>query len=131
MAELLRIIPLGGNGEVGKNMLAIEHGPDILIIDAGIMFPENDMLGIDFIIPDWQYLNDTQRAEHVRAVILTHGHEDHVGALPYLLDEINAPVYATQLTRGMIEVKLKSRRLLDKVSLHTVASGDRVDIGPF
>ncbi len=131
MAERLRIIPLGGNGEVGKNMLAVEYGPDILIIDAGIMFPENDMLGIDFIIPDWQYLRDAQRAAHVRGIIITHGHEDHTGALPYLLREINAPVYTTRLTRGLIELKLKTHKLLDQTTLHTIKAGDTVQIGPF
>jgi len=131
MAELLRIIPLGGNGEVGKNMLAIEYGPDIIIIDAGIMFPENDMLGIDFIIPDWQYLRDAKRAEHVLGVIITHGHEDHTGALPYLLREINAPVYTTRLTRGLIELKLKSGKLLDQTVIHTIKAGDCITVGPF
>ena len=129
MPDTLRIIPLGGLGEVGKNMLAVEYGPDILLIDAGIMFPENDMLGIDFIIPDWQYLSD--KVERVRAILITHGHEDHVGALPYLLNEINAPVYTTCLTRGLIEVDLKRHKLLDKVVLHTVAAGDQVVVGPF
>jgi ribonuclease J len=129
VAELLRIIPLGGNGEVGKNMLAIEYGSDILLIDAGIMFPENDMLGIDFIIPDWQYVRD--RAEHVCGIIITHGHEDHTGALPYLLREINAPVYTTRLTRGLIELKLKSGKLLEQTTIHTVKAGDNVTIGPF
>ena len=129
MAERLRIIPLGGNGEVGKNMLAIEYGPDVLIIDAGIMFPENDMLGIDFIIPDWQYLRD--RAEHICGIIITHGHEDHTGALPYLLREINAPVYTTRLTRGLIELKLKTHKLLEQTTVHTIKAGDTVQIGPF
>ncbi|MBN1886925.1 MAG: ribonuclease J [Thermoflexales bacterium] len=129
MAERLRIIPLGGLGEVGKNMLAIEYGPDILLIDAGIMFPENDMMGIDFIIPDWQYLRD--KSQHVQAIVLTHGHEDHIGALPYLLNEINVPVYATRLTCGLIEGDLKRRKLLDKAILHTVAAGESVSIGPF
>ena len=129
MAERLRIIPLGGNGEVGKNMMAIEYGPDILIIDAGIMFPENDMLGIDFIIPDWQYIRD--KAQQVRGIIITHGHEDHTGALPYLLREVNAPVYATRLTRGLIELKLKSGKLLDQTVIHTVKAGDNLSIGPF
>ena len=129
MAERLRIIPLGGNGEVGKNMMAIEYGSDLLVIDAGIMFPENDMLGIDFIIPDWQYLRD--KAEHVRAIIVTHGHEDHVGALPYLLREINAPVYTTRLTRGLIELKLKSGKLTEQPVIHTIKAGDNITIGPF
>jgi len=129
VTKLLRLIPLGGNGEVGKNMLAVEYGADILIIDAGIMFPENDMLGIDFIIPDWKYLRD--KTDRVRAIITTHGHEDHVGALPYVLKEINAPVYATRLTRGLIEVKLKSHKLLDRTVIHTIKAGDNITVGPF
>lgn len=129
MAERLRIIPLGGNGEVGKNMMVIEYGSDLLVIDAGIMFPENDMLGIDFIIPDWQYLRD--KAEHVRAIIITHGHEDHAGALPYLLREINAPVYTTRLTRGLIELKLKSGKLFEQTVIYTIKAGDNISIGPF
>ncbi len=129
MADMLRIIPLGGLGEVGKNMLTIEYGDAILLIDAGIMFPENDMLGIDFIIPDWQYLKD--KTDHVRAIVITHGHEDHIGALPYLLREVAAPVYATRLTRGLIEVRLKGHKLLDKVHLQTVAPGESVTLEPF
>ncbi len=90
MANKLRIIPLGGLGEIGKNMMILEYGRNIIIIDAGIMFPENDMLGIDFIIPDFNYLMD--KKDLVRGIILTHGHEDHVGALPYVLQEIRAPI---------------------------------------
>ena len=93
MANKLWIIPLGGLGEVGKNMMVLEYGKNIIIIDAGIMFPENDMLGIDFIIPDFNYLMD--KKDIVRGIILTHGHEDHVGALPYVLKEIRAPIYTT------------------------------------
>ena len=129
MTQVLRIVPIGGCGEVGKNMTAIEYGNDILIIDAGIMFPENDMLGIDFIIPDWQYLRD--KKERVRAVVVTHGHEDHTGALPYLLKEIGAPLFATRLTRGLIEIKLKQHKLLDEVSLNTIAAGEALNLDPF
>lgn len=125
----LRIIPLGGLGEVGKNMMTVEYGEDIIIIDAGIMFPENDMLGIDFIIPDFQYLLD--KKDRVRAIIITHGHEDHTGALPYVLRQINAPVYATPLTRGLIEVKLKQAKLLNEVSITTIRPGDRLTFGAF
>ncbi|HEY4688313.1 MAG TPA: ribonuclease J [Anaerolineae bacterium] len=129
MASPLRILPIGGCGEVGKNMTVIEYGRNVLIIDAGIMFPENDMLGIDFLIPDWQYLR--QKREQVRAIVVTHGHEDHTGALPYLLKEINAPIYATRLTRGLIEIKLKQHKLLDQVSLNTIAAGDALTLDPF
>jgi len=129
MTEKLRIVPLGGLGEVGKNMMSIEYGRNILVVDAGIMFPESDMLGIDYIIPDWGYLRD--KKDRVRAVAITHGHEDHIGALSHFLEEFNVPVYATRLTRGLIEVKLKQRHLLAQVDLHTYAPGDVIDLGPF
>ncbi len=129
MANKLRIVPLGGLGEVGKNMMVLEYGRNIIIIDAGIMFPENDMLGIDFIIPDFKYLAD--RKDMVRGIILTHGHEDHVGGLPYVLQEIRAPIYTTKLTRGLVEVKLKERHLLDEAELNTIQAGDNIALGPF
>jgi ribonuclease J len=129
MTNKLRIIPLGGLGEVGKNMMVLEYGKNIIIIDAGIMFPENDMLGIDFIIPDFNYLMD--KKDMVRGIILTHGHEDHVGALPYVLQEIKAPIYTTKLTRGLAEVKLKENHLLDEAELNTIQPGDRIALGPF
>jgi len=129
MAEKLRIVPLGGLGEVGKNMLSIEYGRNILVVDAGIMFPESDMLGIDYIIPDWGYLRG--RKDLIRAIVITHGHEDHIGALSHFLEEFNVPVYATRLTQGLIEVKLKRRRLPEPVTLHTYAPGDVINIGPF
>jgi ribonuclease J len=125
----LRIVPLGGLGEVGKNMMSIEYGQNILIVDTGIMFPENDMLGIDYIIPDFQYLLD--KRERVRGIIITHGHEDHTGAIGHVLREINVPIYATPLTRGLLEVKLARNRLLDQANLHTVNAGDTLRIGPF
>lgn len=128
ITEKLRIVPLGGLGEIGRNMLVVEYGQDIIVIDAGLMFPENDMLGVDIIIPDFDYL--LERAERVRAIIITHGHEDHVGALPYLLDRIKAPIYATRLTRGLIEVKLREARVLD-VEFHTIRPGDILSINPF
>jgi ribonuclease J len=128
-SQKLRIIPLGGLGEVGKNMTAFEYGRNIVVVDAGVMFPENDMLGIDFIIPDFDYLMD--KKDLVRAVIVTHGHEDHIGGLPYVLKEINVPVYATRLTRGLIEVKLRDHKLLNEVAIHTIEAGDEINIGPF
>lgn len=125
----LKIIPLGGLGEIGKNMTAVEYGRNVLIIDAGIMFPEHDMLGIDKVIPDYtQYLED--KHDWVRGIAVTHGHEDHIGALPYLLAEIDAPIYATRLTAGLIEVKLKEQGLGARVDrLNIVEPGDREMIG--
>jgi ribonuclease J len=125
----LRIIPLGGVGEIGKNMMLIEYGDDLIVIDCGLMFPENDMLGIDIVIPDISYL--VERKDKVRGIIITHGHEDHTGALPYVLSQVNVPLYATRLTRGLIEVKLNEHRLLDKASLHTIEPGDTLALGPF
>jgi ribonuclease J len=125
----LRLIPLGGLGEIGKNMMLIEYGEDIMVIDAGLMFPENYMLGIDIVIPDISYL--LEHKERVRGIIITHGHEDHIGGLPYVLPQVNAPIYATRLTRGLIEVKLKEHKLLKAASLHTIQPGDVLDLGSF
>ncbi len=129
MTNKLRIIPIGGLGEVGKNMMALEYGRDILIIDAGLMFPENDMLGIDYIIPDYTFLRE--HADQIRGIIITHGHEDHTGAIRHVMGDFTAPIYATPLTRGLLEVKLRDAKLLDKVTLNTVQAGDSVQIGPF
>ncbi|MBM3153544.1 MAG: ribonuclease J, partial [Chloroflexi bacterium] len=128
-SQKLRIVPLGGLGEVGKNMMAYEYGEDILLVDAGLMFPENDMLGIDYIIPDFQYLLD--KVERVRGIIITHGHEDHIGAIQHVLERIPAPVYATPLTRGLVEVKLGRHGRLAKAELRTVQAGETVQIGQF
>ncbi len=125
----LRIIPLGGLGEVGKNMMVYEYDQQILIVDAGLMFPENDMLGIDYIIPDIEYLAD--KREWVKGIVITHGHEDHTGAIHHLLEQVNAPIYATPLTRGLLEVKLSRGGLINQVSLHTVQAGETVQIGIF
>ncbi|MFU8773215.1 MAG: ribonuclease J [Anaerolineales bacterium] len=125
----LRIVPLGGLGEVGKNMMIYEYGDNILIVDSGIMFPENDMLGIDYIIPDFSYLKS--RSKSVRGIIITHGHEDHIGSIHHLLEIVDAPIYATPLTRGLVEVKLARNQLLDKSVLHTIKAGDSTRIGPF
>jgi len=124
----LKIIPLGGLGEVGKNMTAYEFQNQILVVDAGIMFPKNDMIGIDYIIPDFEYLR--QKANKVVGIVITHGHEDHIGAIHHVLSNISAPVYATPLTRGLIEVKL-ARNNVAKAMLNTVEAGDSVEIGPF
>lgn len=129
MANKLRIVPIGGLGEVGKNMMVFEYGRNALIVDTGLMFPENDMLGIDYLIPDYSYLRD--KADIVRGIIITHGHEDHTGAIKHVIEELNAPIYATPLTRGLLEVKLRDARLLDKVALNTVQAGESVTIGPF
>lgn len=126
--DKLRIIPLGGLGEVGRNMLLVEYGESVIVIDAGLMFPENDMLGVDIVIPDLRYV--FERADQVRAVIITHGHEDHVGALPYLLDKIKAPVYATRLTRGLVEVKLHEAGIRD-AQLRTIGPSDVLPMSPF
>jgi ribonuclease J len=125
----LKIIPLGGLGEVGKNMTVYEYGREILIVDTGIMFPENDMLGIDYIIPDFDYLLD--KADRVAGIIITHGHEDHIGAIHHVLNEIPAPVYATPLTRGLIEAKLARNNALAGAKLHTVQAGQSIRLGPF
>jgi ribonuclease J len=125
----LRVVPLGGVGEIGKNMLALEYGDAMLLIDAGLMFPESDMLGIDIVIPDISYV--AERRDQLLAIILTHGHEDHIGALPYVLSEVNAPVYGTALTLGLAQVKLKEHGLLDQVELHTISPRDELQLGPF
>ena len=129
MSTELRIMPLGGLGEVGKNMMSIKYGRNILVVDAGIMFPESDMLGVDYILPDWGYLRENK--DLVRAILITHGHQDHIGGLPHFLEEFNVPVYATRLTQGLIEVMLKKNRMLKGTTLHTYAPGDVVNIGPF
>src|SRR5512132_1095797 len=125
----LKIIPLGGLGEVGKNMTAYEFQNQILVVDAGIMFPRNDMLGIDYIIPDYEYLR--QKADKVVGIVITHGHEDHIGAIHHVLNDISAPVYATPLTRGLIEVKLARNNAISKAVLHTVEAGGSVELGAF
>lgn len=127
--QVLRIIPLGGVGEIGKNMMVLEYDGHLLVIDAGLMFPESDMLGVDIIIPDVEYL--AERAEQVVGIILTHGHEDHIGALPYLLTAVDAPIYATRLTRGLAEVKLRQRGLLGQARFHTITADDVLQLGPF
>ena len=124
-----RIIPLGGLGEVGKNMILYEYGDNILVVDTGIMFPENDMLGIDYILPDFNYL--LEKRHLVRGIIITHGHEDHTGAIRHVMEEIQAPIYATSLTRGLLEVKLARGGMLNRTVLNTVKAGDQVQIGPF
>jgi len=125
----LRIIPLGGLGEVGKNMMAYEFGGDIIVIDAGIMFPKNDMLGVDYIIPDYEYLK--KRANRVLGIFITHGHEDHIGAIQHIIADISAPVYATPLTRGLIEAKLLRNNSQHKAQIKTIQAGESTKVGPF
>ncbi len=127
--DKLRIIPIGGLGEVGKNMMAYEYNQQILIVDSGLMFPDNDMLGVDYIIPDFQYLRDN--ASKIQGVVITHGHEDHIGAIQHLLHVVPVPVYATPLTRGLIEVKLARNGMGDKADLRTIQAGETFRVGPF
>lgn len=128
-SKRLRVIPLGGLGEVGRNMMAYEYDNQILIVDAGLMFPENDMLGIDYIIPDITYL--VERKLQVKGIVITHGHEDHIGAIHHVIEQVPAPIYATPLTRGLLEVKLARNGMLGKAQLNTVQAGDTIQIGDF
>jgi len=123
----LRVIPLGGLHEIGKNMTAIEYGQDIIVIDCGLAFPEDDMLGIDMVIPDITYLQ--KNADKVRGIVLTHGHEDHIGALPYVLKELNVPVFGTLLTIGLLENKLKEHGLMDSTKRYVVVPGETIKLG--
>jgi ribonuclease J len=125
----LKIIPLGGLSEIGKNMMVMEYQDDIIIIDAGLMFPGEEMLGIDLIIPDISYLLD--KKDKIRGIVITHGHEDHIGALPYLLPQLNVPVYATKLTIGLISVKLKERKALAGAKLKVIPFGSQITLGKF
>jgi len=127
--DKLRIIPLGGLGEIGKNMMVMELSQDMIIIDAGLMFPQEEMLGVDLVIPDISYIRERQKK--LRAIIITHGHEDHTGALPYVLRELRVPIYCTRLTRGLISVKLKEHKLLKGADLRTVSPGEKISLGAF
>ncbi|NLB70820.1 MAG: ribonuclease J [Chloroflexi bacterium] len=125
----LKIIPLGGLGEVGKNMTVYEYDNKILIVDAGMMFPDNDMIGIDYIIPDFDYVK--QRADQVVGIIVTHAHEDHSGAISHLMEHVHAPIYSAPLTNGLIKNKLNRRSFAKEVTLIDIHAGETVQIGPF
>jgi ribonuclease J len=126
----VRIIPLGGMGEVGKNMIVYEYGNDIIIVDVGVGFPEEEMFGVDLVIPDVTYLAD--KTHRIRGIFITHGHEDHIGSLPFLLTDLgNPPIYGTPLTLGLISVKLRERHLLEKATLIPIAPDDVIQAGAF
>lgn len=125
----LEVIPLGGLGEFGMNCLALRFGDDIIVIDAGMMFPDAELLGVDIVTPDFTYLEENR--EHVRALILTHGHEDHIGAIPFLLSQIDLPIYGTPFTLALVERRLEEHELLDEARLNRVQPGQKIEIGPF
>ena len=127
--EKLKIIPLGGLQEIGKNITVFEYGDDIVVVDCGLAFPEDDMLGIDLVIPDFTYLEKNQ--DKIRGLVITHGHEDHIGSIPYLLQKINVPIYATKLTAGLISHKLDEHRLLKSTKLKVVNQGQTINLGKF
>ena len=125
----LQIVPLGGLGEFGMNCMAVRWGDDIIVIDAGLMFPEAELLGVDIVVPDITYLIENR--DKVKAIVLTHGHEDHIGGLPWILSEINLPVYGTEFTLAYVEDKLEEHGLLDEADLREIRAGERFTIGPF
>ncbi len=127
--QKVALIPLGGLGEIGKNMMAIRYGNSILVVDCGLTFPEDEMLGVDAVIPDYSYLLENRQM--VKGIVVTHGHEDHIGALPYVLKDLNVPVYATRLTLGLIQAKLKEQGSLNGAKLQQVKPRDILKIGPF
>ncbi len=129
MAKKLRIIPLGGLGEIGKNMTVLEYGRNMIVIDCGVMFPESDMYGIDLVLPQFDYVVENQ--EYLRGIVLTHGHLDHIGGLPYLLQKIKTPIYGTDLTIGMVKRQLEEARVLDHAQLQVVKDKDSFQLGPF
>jgi ribonuclease J len=130
MAEKkLQVIPLGGLGEFGMNSMALRYGDDILVLDAGMMFPDSELLGVDIVTPDFAYLE--QNAEHVRGLVLTHGHEDHIGGVPFLLAKLNVPIYGTAFTLALVERRLEEHEMLEEARLNAVKPGDRIELGPF
>ena len=129
MTEKVLIIPLGGVGEIGKNMFVVQYGQEIIVLDAGLMFPEDEMLGVDMVIPDITYLLENK--EKIKAIFLSHGHEDHIGALPYILPKINVPVYGTRLTLGLLKIKLEDFGIQDDIILKEIKAGHEVQVGSF
>ena len=129
MAEKLKIIPIGGLDEIGKNMTVLEYGKDMIAIDCGVSFPEEDMYGVDLVIPDFSYLAANQKK--LKGVFITHGHEDHIGSIPYLMRDVNCPIHGTAMTNGLIKLKLEEHKLADKVKLITHKPGDTVKAGCF
>ena len=129
MTSKLKIIPLGGLGEIGKNMTAFEYGNDIIVVDCGMGFPDEDMYGIDTVLPDITYLKNN--AARVRGIILTHGHEDHIGAVPYVLKELDVPIYTTPLTAALVELKLEEHDLLYNTQIFTKKAGASFRLGNF
>ena len=129
MAEKLKIIPLGGLDEIGKNMTVFEYGKDMIVVDCGVGFPDEDMYGVDLVIPDFSYL--AQNAKKLRGLFITHGHEDHIGSIPYCMQQVNAPIHGTAMTCGLIKLKLEEHRLADKVKLITHTPGEVVKAGCF
>ena len=125
----LRIIPLGGLGEIGLNMMMFEYGETMFVVDAGLMFPEDYMLGVDYVIPDMSYIK--QQSAKISGIILTHAHEDHIGALPYFLREVDAPVFGTPFTIGIVQHKLEEHGLISSSRLHEVQPGEQLKIGEF
>ena len=125
----LQIVPLGGLGEFGMNCMAVRYGDDIIVLDAGMMFPDAELLGVDIVTPDFTYLE--QNREHVRGLVLTHGHEDHIGGIPFLLAQMNIPVYGTAFTLALVERRLEEHQMLDQAKLHKVKSGGKLVLGPF
>ena len=122
MAEKFKIIPLGGLNEIGKNMTVLEYGKDIIIVDCGLGFPEDDMYGVDLVIADMTYLVKNQN--RIRGMFLTHGHEDHIGGIPYAMQQFKCPIHATRLTAGLVKLKLEEHRLLNKTKLITCEAGE-------
>lgn len=125
----LKVIPLGGLGEIGKNITVFEYGEDILVVDCGMAFPDDEMLGIDLVLPDITYL--IKNKDRIKGIVVTHGHEDHIGALPYVLKEVNVPVYGTRLTLGLLEYKLEEHGILSNCKLQTVMQGQTIELGVF
>ncbi|MGH9628323.1 MAG: ribonuclease J, partial [Bryobacteraceae bacterium] len=127
--SLLQLIPLGGLGEFGMNSMAIRYGDDIVVIDAGMMFPDAELLGVDIVTPDFAYLEENR--DKVRALLLTHGHEDHIGGIPFLLSQMTVPIYGTDFTLALVERRLEEHELLGQAKLNAVRPGDKIEIGPF